>query len=193
MRNKFKEYLKSVRFFLPSEEVIARLYEAFDTARREAAEQIREDETNGEADRFLSAIERPEVEFSAEREIDQFRRFIPEQLYFHLGFLSSGQPALRGNSFDIRETVALESSCLFGLPAGTESLYELADEFTEWLRETGEFGAGWGRIIYAGEDRMYLVENPRKPADHDIAPKLEIRENPLNSRRKEKVRVVGGD
>lgn len=203
MSNNFKEYLESIKFFLASDDLIKAFFIAINDARNEDERINQEDEEQiakeiPELEERVAAVEKQgihndnlENNYGEEAEISNLKRFISDQLYFHLGFLAKGVSAIRGDSFDIREVICEEMSRILGLSQEEKILDELASQFIRWLEEYGKVNIGWGEILYADGDKMYLSSSPEGKIEYNSAPALKRYRNPLPSPEKEKAKVAG--
>jgi hypothetical protein len=172
-----ENFLEEMRFFSPTPELTKNLFAAIAAVRlsdqiraredKEQAEDVEDDylknlppdgtaEANS-ASPPLSAPEQDEILFQ--------QRFIAEELYHHLAFLARGQPAKSGRPLRMKEAVADGMGNVLGLPQEEPLLGELANEFNSWLSELGQFTTGWGNIILADGNRLYLEE--RHPLERE--------------------------
>jgi hypothetical protein len=173
-----ENFLEEVRFFLPSPELTKSLFAAVAAVRLSDQIRAREDrdQTQDVGDDYLqnlppdepaeASLNSPLPLVSEEEEILFQRRFIAEELYHHLAFLSRSPMSKRGLSLPIRESVVRDMSNVLGLPQEERLLLRLADEFTSWLSELGQFTAGWGNIILAHGNQIYLEE--LHPAESNV-------------------------
>lgn len=162
------DYLEEIRFFQPTLPLTQRLVEAVDTARSADLRRIREDKEQIEEDEdaLLEGFQQEDIvqeEFprpfqTSQQQTALQQHLIGEKLYYHLAFLAGNPKATVGEALSIRDAVVGGMSSSLGLSPRDELLAELAVEFVTWLSERGEFTVGWGKIIFADTDRMYLEE-----------------------------------
>jgi hypothetical protein len=170
-------FLEEVRFFLPSPGLTEALVAAVEAVRisdqiraredREQTEDVDEDYLRNLPPDEPAQVSPATPHGSEEEEVFLQRRFIAEELYHHLAFLSRSPPAKRGHPLPIREAVAGDMGNVLGLSRDAPLLGRLADEFTGWLRELGQFTAGWGNIVLGEGNRIYLEE--LRPPESDAA------------------------
>jgi hypothetical protein len=171
-----ENFLEEMRFFLPSSRLTKELFVAIEVVRRSDQIRAREDreQTEDVNDEYLNY--RPPVETDIDaaalsapapehEEMLGQRRFIAEELYHHLAFVSRSPPAKNPRPLHIREVVTHGMANALGLPQEEPLLSELAGEFIGWLSEQGEFITGWGKIILAEGDSFYLQEIPTPERD----------------------------
>jgi hypothetical protein len=197
-----ENFLGELRFFLPSPELTRGLFAAVEAARRSDQIRAREDreQTEDVEDDYLKALPPDEVSdegaatapASGQEEIFLQRRFIAEELYHHLAFLSRSPPARHGRALSLREAVAHGMADVFGLARDEPLLARLAGEFYEWLGGLGQFTTGWGNIIPADGERLYL-EELRQPDGAAVAPPRRVSiHGPSPSRERAGGRRTGG-
>lgn len=172
-------FLEEVCFFLPSPDLTKSLVAAVEAVRLRDQIRAREDreqteDVDEEYVRNLPPDEPARVgsappHGSEEQEVFLQRRFIAEELYYHLAFLSRSPPAKRGLPLPIGDCVARDMGRVLGLSEEEPLLGRLAAEFTSWLSESGQFTAGWGNIVLANGGRIYL-EELRPPESEAAAP-----------------------
>lgn len=196
-------FLEEVRFFLPSPGLTKALVAAVEAVRRrdhlsafEDREQV--EDVDDDYWQHLPQDEPARVSSEATPESDEEevflqRRFIAEEVYHHLAFLSRSPPAKRGQSVAIREAVGGDLSSALGLPREEPLLGRLADEFTGWLNELGQFTAGWGNIILADGNRIYLEELRPPESDASDRPKRVLIPRPHARRERGARRRAAGD
>lgn len=157
-------------FFQPSVPLTRHLVSAIQTAHSADLERTRNDERQVERDedvpedfgfegRELSP-ESPSSELESDHETDFQRRRIAVELYGLLAFQAESPQAKAGRAISIHDSVVSGMSVSLGLPKESVLLSALASEFGGWLRDEGEFVAGWGRIIFATSEHMYLEAFP---------------------------------
>jgi hypothetical protein len=169
---KHDNFLEELRFFSPSQELTKSLFKAIDVTHFHDQVRASEDRDQAEdvGDDYLRNLPKEEIaeanvvasvasERASEQEETFLRqRFIAEELYYHLAFLARSPQAKSGKSLPIGEAVAHDMGNVLGLSQQESLLGKLADEFTVWLSEAGQHTTGWGNIILAEGNRLYLEE-----------------------------------
>lgn len=160
-------FVDEVRFFLPSPGLTKALFAEVEAVRRNDQIRVSEDREQAEVadDDYMQNIT-PDGSAQAgiyesqgsEEAVFLQQRFIAEELYHHLAFFSRSPPAKRGHPLPIVDMVAHGMGDVLGLPREGPLLRRLADEFKGWLSEFGQFTAGWGTILLADGNRIYLEE-----------------------------------
>jgi hypothetical protein len=107
-------------------------------------------------------------------QVGAWQKLITKELYYHLAFLAAGPQAQKNEPFSIANVVTSSMGNLLGLDKTEPLLAELAQEFSAWLKETGEFQAGWGSIRQAGNDGFYLEMLAAGENEEDI-PSTELK------------------
>jgi hypothetical protein len=126
----------------------------------------------------------PNYNLTRKSEIQILQNLIAEEMYYLLAFLARSVPARAGQPLSIKEVITSETALLLGLSAQEPLIAELCDEFTLWLRDQGKVFTGWGNIIFAEGDKMYLNEFPSSKDDNATTPVRKYIRNSLSSRRR---------
>jgi hypothetical protein len=159
-----------LRFFQPSVPLTRNLVSAIQTAHSADLERVRNDERQVEQDEDVpedSGFEARELspnssisELELDDETHFQRRQIAVELYGLLAFQAHSPQARAGRAISIQDSITSGMSVSLGLPKENVLLSVLANEFGRWLRDEGEFLAGWGRIIFAATEHLYLEAFP---------------------------------
>lgn len=162
-------FADDLRFFQPSAGLTERLLSAIETAHRADLDRVSRDEsqTEQDEDEMPEAFEAESSRSHGNSSIPQTelkdealfqRRQIAFELFSYLAFQAESPKAKAGHTISIHDSVVAGMAVSLGLSDRNVLLSELADEFCAWLKEHGEFIAGWGRVIFAESDSMYLEE-----------------------------------
>ena len=172
-----KDLFDDMKFFLPSVQLTKRMVHAIHEAHSADLHRVSHDQRQIESDED----DRPEIgsfdghssnsqeELGDETFVQQ--RQIASELFGFLAFQSESPQAKHGHATSIHDSVISGMSVSLGLSEQNVLLSELANEFCAWLKDQGEFTAGWGRVIYADSDCMYLEEFPVDDLDTDESTK----------------------
>jgi hypothetical protein len=174
----FTNFLDDMRFFQPSARLTRALVSAIEAAHSADLDRVRRDERQVEQDEddlpedSFAGVERFDHTSSvsqAESENETLfqQRQIASELFSYLAFQAESPQAKAGHALPIHDSVISGMSVSLGLPEQNSFLQQLASEFCAWLSEQGEFMAGWGRVLYADSDRMYLEEFPAEDLGAD--------------------------
>jgi hypothetical protein len=126
----------------------------------------------------------PDFNLTAKSEIHSLQNLIAEEMYYILAFLARSDPARTGQPLPIKEVITSEIALLLGLPVQEPLIAELCVDFTGWLRDQGKVFTGWGNIIFAEGNRMYLNELPSSKDDDATTPERKYIHNSLSSRKR---------
>jgi hypothetical protein len=170
-----------MRFFQPSIRLTKDLVSAIEAAYTADLDRVSKDEIQVEQDEddtledslaetkrfdYRSAISREEL---GDESLFQQRQ-IASELFSYLAFQAESPQAKAGRALPIHDSVISGMSVSLGLPQRNSFLSQLASEFCAWLKEQGEFMAGWGRVLYADCDHMYLEEFPAEDLGANESP-----------------------
>lgn len=185
--------MEGVRFFAPTIKLTEEIVLRVEQERNQQLEKIRQDPSQVEEIRAeeippsstlgtlsglllsgLSEIKKLSSGFLGQTTVDSnsraWQRMIAQEFYHHLTFLADS-PLEVNKPFSMQKVVARSMGNLLGLPREDELLTRLAEEFANWLKdERGEFIAGWGRIILAGEGCFYLEKFPPAKDRETVTP-----------------------
>lgn len=165
-------FIDEIRFFLPSVQLTKSLAGAIETAHSSDLARVMKDERQVEQDEDdlpddfgveASGFDDASSELESETFFQQ--RQIASELFGYLAFQAESPQAQAGNGIPIHDSIIAGMSVSLGLSQQSILLSQLASEFCLWLKEHGEFMAGWGRVIYADSDRMYLEGFPDNEFD----------------------------
>ena len=166
-----------MKFFLPSVQLTKRMVHAIHEAHSADLHRVSHDQRQVESDED----DRPEIESfdghssNSQEEVEDEtfvqQRQIASELFSYLAFQSESAKAQAGDAMPIHDSVISGMSVSLGLSEQNVLLSELAKEFRDWLKDQGDFTAGWGRVIYADSDRMYLEEFPVDDLETDESTK----------------------
>lgn len=171
-------FLDDLRFFQPSVRVTKGIVSAIQNAHladlarvgkdQNQIEQDEDDMPDGfgtEANKLEDCPSITRAELEDETLFQQ--RKIASELFSYLAFQAENPRAKAGHAMSIHNSLLSGMSVSLGLSEQNLLLSQLASEFCAWLKEQGEFMAGWGRVIYAESDHMYLEEFPAEDLDSD--------------------------
>ena len=176
------ELFDDLRFFQPSVPLTRHLVSAIQTAHLADLERVRNDERQLEQDEDMPGDFGSEArelnltsssrELESEHETGFQRRQIAVELYGLLAFQAESPQAREGSAIPIHDSVTSGMSVSLGLPKTNILLSKLASEFGGWLRDEGEFVAGWGRILFTSPEHMYLEAFPSEEDKADAEEEL---------------------
>lgn len=163
--------MEGVRFFAPTIELTEQLMLRVEQERNKELVKIRQDPSQIEK---ISAEEAVTSGFLSQAGDDgnprAWQRMIAQEFYHHLTFLTDSQLVEAKKPFSMQKVVARSMGNLLGLSREEELLRNLAEQFSSWLSDEGEFIAGWGRIILADNDRFYLEKFLTAEDEENIPP-----------------------
>jgi hypothetical protein len=152
------------RFYLPSENLTARIADRIDALENEAIRSMsfkkESDMTETNADSsYLRNIPASTASDSNAEVLFQ-RRLLAEELDSCLADSSESAEATSGQKLNIQKIVTEGLSDALGLEVNDSLLAELSTEFQNWIDNLGSFTAGWGEIFSTNDGYMHLAAFP---------------------------------